>query len=597
MKKNVREFIRVLHELNFILTKKQKVEFIVVYFVLLISAGLELIGVTAVLPFIQAVINPDLLLEKPLVSKIMQMVGWTSPKELLLLIGGGVILIYLIKNAYMVFACYFQSVYSSHVQEDLSNRVMQSYLKRPYEYFLDENSSNVIQVCGSDVSSMYSIIENILQILTECLNIVFIASFLLYSDPIIAMGILFVMGVVLIIIIACFKPIMKRVGKKSREVAVKKYKLVIQVVNGIKELSVLQRKDYVLNEYKKLTQKARKYAKLEGTIKGCPDRIVEGACVTGILGVICFRLMISESNAVEFVPTLGVFAMAAFKVFPSVGKIASRISTIVYVRPCLGAVYQKLFETKEDNVKEGLIRKKSIYGEKNFHFEKELDVSHVMWQYKEQNNAVLSDINFTINKGEAIGLIGASGAGKTTLADIILGLLCPRKGTVFADGIDVLSISERWAQIIGYVPQAVYLVDDNIRRNVAFCIPDDEIDDERVWSALRDAQLEEFVRQLPEKLDTIVGERGIKFSGGQRQRVAIARALYNAPEILVLDEATSALDVGTEQAVMESIEFLKNKVTLIIVAHRLETIKSCDKIYEIVDGIAVERKMEEIFSM
>lgn len=210
--------------------------------------------------------------------------------------------------------------------------------------------------------------------------------------------------------------------------------------------------------------------------------------------------------------------------------------------------------------------------------------------------AVLTNTFLCINKGESVAFIGSSGAGKTTLADIIMGLLKPQEGSVEMDGIDIFSIPHQWAKIIGYVPQSVFLIDDTVRRNVAFGLKEEDISDEKVWSALGQAQLKEFVEGLPAGLDTIVGERGVKFSGGQRQRVAIARALYEDPDILVLDEATSALDNETETVFMESIDALQGSKILIIVAHRLTTIRNCDRIYEITDGIAIERKKEEVLA-
>ena len=228
-------------------------------------------------------------------------------------------------------------------------------------------------------------------------------------------------------------------------------------------------------------------------------------------------------------------------------------------------------------------------------FEKELTLSHVTFSYEARDLTVIDDLNMTIKKGASVAFIGSSGAGKTTLADIILALLKPKSGQILMDGIDIEDLGGRWHQIIGYVPQSIYMTDDTIRRNIAFGIADGEIDDEKVWKALEMAQMKDFVMNLSMGLDTIVGEWGVQFSGGQRQRIAIARALYNNPDIIIMDEATAALDTETETAVMESIDALQGIKTLIIVAHRLTTIKNCDVIYEIKDGMAIERKKEEIF--
>lgn len=306
------------------------------------------------------------------------------------------------------------------------------------------------------------------------------------------------------------------------------------------------------------------------------------------------------TDVAEFVPVLGTFAMAAFKMLPSIGKITSRMTGIIYARPYLDNLYINIREVEEyeksynefikEYAKEEGVDKDSSCLE----FKHELSVRNVTWKYRNQGNNVLNQISLNIRKGESVAFIGASGAGKTTLADIILGLLKPQGGTVTVDGADIFAIPQTWARIVGYVPQMVFLKDDTIRNNVAFGIREEDIDDNTVWKALEEAQLREFVERLPNKLDTIVGERGIKFSGGQRQRVAIARALYHKPQILVLDEATAALDNDTEAAVIESIDTLQGSVTLIIVAHRLTTIRNCDTIYEIKDGRAIKREKSDV---
>ena len=296
-----------------------------------------------------------------------------------------------------------------------------------------------------------------------------------------------------------------------------------------------------------------------------------------------------------FVPKLGAFAMAAFKILPSIGKVSSRATTMAYSFPRLENVYHNVVEAKEYEkqrekyVKENIVNKNV---EVSTEFEQVLSINHVEWKYREQIKPVLENVTLEIRRGESIALIGESGSGKTTLSDIILGLLHPQKGSVYMDGIDVYGMPEEWAKVIGYVPQSVFLIDDTIRNNVAFGLKN--VDDTDIWYALEQAQLKKFVESLPEGLDTMVGEQGIKFSGGQRQRVAIARALFSRPQILVLDEATAALDNETEAAVMEAIDALQGKMTLIIVAHRLSTIRNCDKIYEICNGRAELRKKVDI---
>ena len=297
-----------------------------------------------------------------------------------------------------------------------------------------------------------------------------------------------------------------------------------------------------------------------------------------------------------FVPQLSVFAVAAFRILPSISKLVGSLNGLMYKRPALEAAYNGLREVEqyEKLVQEMVDDKLDRSCVKEVSFLQKLEIKDIVWKYPRAQKEVIRDLNLTIQKGEAVGFIGPSGAGKTTLSDLILGLFKPQKGQILVDGIDIYTIPNRWAKMIGYVPQTVYLTDDTLRNNISFGIDESEVDDDKIWKALEQAQLKDYVMQLPEKLNTIVGERGIKFSGGQRQRVAIARALYYDPEILVLDEATSALDNETENAVMEAIDKLQKNKTLIIVAHRITTLKNCDKIYEIKDGKAFEVKKEQI---
>lgn len=317
------------------------------------------------------------------------------------------------------------------------------------------------------------------------------------------------------------------------------------------------------------------------------------------MAVMCLRIARGTDMA-DFVPQLGIFAVAAFQILPSVANISACISGLVFYRPTLEEAYDNIAAARQyDQINLELSDTDSaMLSVKNsipVVFQDKIEIENIVWKYDNTDQNVLEGLSLEIYKGQSIAFIGSSGAGKTTLADIILGLLPPQEGTVKVDGKSIYTIPNEWSRMIGYVPQSVFLIDDTIRNNVAFGLLPTEIDDERVWEALAQAQLAEFVQSLPKGIDTIVGERGVRFSGGQRQRVAIARALYYNPDILVLDEATSALDSETENAVMESIEELQGRKTLIIVAHRLTTIKSCDRIFEIVEGKAVEREKREIF--
>lgn len=596
MKNNFTTIVQMVKELNYILNKGQKTRAVFVMFAILISSFLELLGVTAILPFVQALLTPEELMENPWVSRIMVLFGISSNRGLLLLLGIGLITLYIFKNLYIIFSYYIQYDFSTRVQKDLSIKMLTSYLSRPYEFFLDTNSAEILRGCGGDISGVYTIISCLSSIVTEVLTVMMIGLFIIVTDPWTAVGILLLMSAVMLGMIGVFKPIMKRAGRKNIEASTRKNKAIYQTVSGIKEIFVMQRKGLFLEEYREASEVSRKVQRTSDFLGSCPDRIVEGVCVSGLIGIVCIRLTMN-ADMVAFVPKLAAFAMAAFKILPSIGKITSRVTTLVYQRPALMKVYDNMKKADAYVEQQENYRKHSeadIIKRENVDFHEKLEISHVFWQYSNQKEPVLTDATLEIRKGQSIAFIGSSGAGKTTLADIILGLLHPQEGTVLMDGMDVYAIPEEWARIVGYVPQAVFLMDDTVRNNISFGLPARLVEDEKIWDALERAQLKSFIETLPEGLDTIVGERGVKFSGGQRQRVAIARALYNRPEILVLDEATAALDNETETAVMESIDALQGQITLIIVAHRLTTIRNCDKIYEISGGKIVERDKREV---
>lgn len=549
------------------------------------------------MPFVQAVLAPDAIFASSIAKPFVEFFHITTPQGLMLLCGMGIIALYLFKNAYMLFSYFIQYDFATKVQKELSIKMLKAYMSRPYEYFLNVNSSIILRGCSSDTSNVYNILAYLFTIVAEVLAMIFIGCFIIVTEPWTALGILLLMGMVMLGMVMIFKPMAKRAGKADRTASALKSKAIYQTVAGIKEIYVMQRKKLFVQEYKKASDIARKAQRTNSLITNAPDRIIEGICVSGLVGIICIRLLMS-GNMVDFVPKLAAFAMAAFKVLPSIGKITSRINGLVYCRPSLANVYDimKDADEYERHCRQYAEEHGEVKESEDLQFDNKLMIQNVVWQYENQKAPVLTDTTLEIKKGQSIALIGASGAGKTTLADIILGLLHPQKGTVLMDGIDVYAMPKTWARIVGYVPQSVFLIDDTVRNNIAFGLPEDMIKDELIWDALDRAQLKEFIAGLPNGLDTIVGERGVKFSGGQRQRIAIARALYNKPEILILDEATAALDNETETAVMESIDALQGQITMIIVAHRLTTIRNCDQIYEIRDGKAVEREKEEVLS-
>ena len=575
-----------------ILTPAHKRWGIFVFIMSFIGALVETLGVSVILPLVQAMLEPEMLFENDIISYICHVLEIADAKQLIVVIVIGVILVYLFKNVYLCLLSYVRVKYSTKVQRELSLQMLYSYMGRGYSFFRLTNTATLLRGVNSSVAGVYNIIYQFMRILAEVLTITCIFIFVVYTDWKMAVTMIALVGVCLLLVLHIFKDITKRAGNKYFIHAALMEKWVLQLFSGIKEVLVLNRKDFFVSNYEK---SYREYQ--DGQIKQTvayetPAYVIEAMCVTGIVGALCIRVGNME-NVASFIPQLAAFAMAAFRLLPSIGRISAYFNSCVFSIPTVGEVYENIVEAKKYEEKQSSISK--LYNnDMNISFNKEMTIKDIVWKYPDGTENVLDHISLTIRKGDSVALVGPSGAGKSTLADIILGLFEPPEGSVLIDGMNILGNNDSVSKIISFVPQSIYLLDDTVRRNIAFGIYDKDIDDDAIWYALEQAQMKDFIKELPQGLDTIVGERGVRFSGGQSQRIAIARALYTDPDIIVLDEATSALDSETETTVMKAIESLQGQKTLIIIAHRLSTIRKCDKIYEISNGRVVEKNYEDL---
>lgn len=593
--KDLKTIVNIVKQELYIMTPKQKKMSLFLFLVVFIGSIMELLGVTAILPFIQSLLDVDGLKQIWIVKNIIDFFHLQNQYQIIYIMAFFVILIYLFKNLYLLWSSNVQYKFRYKFQRELSSRMLSAYMRRPYEYFLTINSAQVLRSIEGDVIAVFGIYEFFFKILSCLLNIVLIGIFLLYTDYIMAIGVLFLSFISFTIIMCVFKKLLSGVGKAQREASMMTKKYAYQAVNGIKEIHVMKKNEFFIQKYDTAYLQQNKMEKKYSFLNECPEKIIEMSCIAGILAIVCIRLAIGVDIS-KFVSQLSVFAVAAFRILPSISRLIGYVSGLVYARPALEDAYNQLIEVeKHEKQISGYIREnRREEAVKEFMFQDKIEIKGIVWKYPNSEEYVLDSLDLIIHKGESIGFIGASGAGKTTLSDIILGLFKPLAGNVFADGIDIYTIPEVWAKTIGYVPQAVYLTDDTIRNNIAFGEEEQDIEDNKVWEALEQAQFKEYVEKMPLSLDTMVGERGIRLSGGQKQRIAIARALYYNPDIIVLDEATSALDNETEKAVMESIDALQKKKTLIIVAHRLSTLKNCDRVFEIQKGKAKEVSLKEM---
>lgn len=595
----LRKLKDVWNKFQFILTKSQKKYGCVILLMTLLGALVETLGVSVIIPFVQAMMDADQLMQNKYMIVIMEILGIHTASQVLMTLGIGIALIYILKNAYLTLLSYCRIKFATKVQRELSTTMMKSYMDRGYLFFSRVNTSELLRGVINDVNAVYQIMYNMFRAIAELLTALAIVIYIMMTDIMMAVCVIVLAGICFLAIVMGFRKPMKRLGREYRENNKEVQKHTLQAFQGIKEVIVMHRQNFFVDRYEKAYVKQQRAVIGQTVATESPAYVIEAVCVAGLFMAVTVR-MSNGSDAATFIPQLASFAIAAFRILPSMGRITSSFNQIVYFLPSLNKTYENLKEVNEAEAQRRqeveLLKQENRQKVETKQTESPayLSVEDIQWRYSADGKWVLNHINLEIQQGESVALIGQSGAGKTTLADIILGLYRPQSGCIKFNGVDIRTIPDEWCAQVGYIPQSVYLTDDTIRNNVAFGI--DKPDDNMVWKALEQAQLKEFVKGLPNKLDTIVGDRGVRFSGGQRQRVAIARALYYNPSILILDEATSALDTETETAVMEAISSLRGNKTLIIVAHRLTTIRNCDEIYEIADGQAIKKIKKDVFT-
>lgn len=591
--RDIASLIDVLNKLNYILNKKQKKLSVIVLLMTVVGALLETLGVSIIIPLVSAFLSPDQLMENRYVKPIVLFLHIETSEQLLILISAAVIVIYILKNAYMLLLSYVRVKFSVKVKRELSIKMMNSYMEREYSFFLGVNSADILRGVGYDVSGVQDILFQLFRIMADGLTALCICVFIIRTDVVMAVSIIFLMGISLGLLLMVFRSRMKRIGDYYRECTAQVNKYLYEAFQGIKDVIVFHKEPYFIGKYA-VSFTNQQTAEVSKTIAAeSPAYFIEAIFVSGLITVVGVK-MIAGSDTAVFVPQLSAFAIAAFRILPSIGKISAGFNQLICSCPALNAAYGNLKEVEayknESRVQRGSVKK----GENIF--KSEIAIRNMYWKYPNSDRYVIEDLNLTIRKGKSVALIGESGAGKSTMADIMLGLLVPDRGDIEVDHVSIYEIMDSWKATIGYVPQAVFLTDDTIRHNIAFGVDEKDIDEDKIRYVVEKAQLADTIAALPNGLDTVLGERGTRFSGGQRQRVAIARALYNDPDILILDEATAALDNDTENAIMEAIDALQGYKTLVIIAHRLTTIRNCDEIYEIRDGKAIRREKAEIFS-
>ncbi|MBR6771640.1 MAG: ABC transporter ATP-binding protein [Lachnospiraceae bacterium] len=584
---------KILKKLNILLDRRQKKIMVFLVFVMLVGAALELLGVGLIYQVATVITDPNVLEKNALMASLYQSLGMKSMEQFSVVIMACLILVFATKNAYLFFQSklQFRFVYSN--QFATSRRMMINFMKRPYEYYLNADTSVIQRNITSDVNNMYGLILNLLQLASEIIVFACLTFYCLMTDVIMTATVAALLIVVLVVIKWILKPIMRKAGEENQDYYSGLYKWIDQSVMGIKEIKVANKESYFINEYCKCGAGYVSAVQRYNLYNATPRLLIETVAIAGMLLYMMMR--IGEGTQVtEIMPQLLTLAVAAMRLIPSANRINNYLTSISYFEPFFMGVTDSLQEEIRDknvNYDEAVYREKPQV--EKLSVKKEIVLKDITYHYPNSEVLIFNHATMSIPVGRSVGIVGSSGSGKTTVVDILLGLLQLQSGEILADGVEVRQHYESWLKNIGYIPQTIFMLDSTIRKNVAFGYADEEIEEEKVWQALKEAQLDEFVRGLPEGLDTGIGERGIRLSGGQRQRIGIARALFEDPEVLVLDEATSALDNETEAAIMDSINRLHGRKTLIIIAHRLQTIENCDIVYRVEQGQVVKERGED----
>lgn len=566
----------LLKKIAYIFDRNVKLQMCGLMIMSVIGALLELVGVSILLPIIDLAVLPDRIMDNLYCRLISSTFHVTDYRDIMLILICVMLTVYVCKNAFLAVMYNLIYRFSGQVHNKIAGRLINTYLVQPYAFFLRKNTSELIRSVKTDTIGFYQAVYNFMMIISSGLISLCLIVYLAVTNLVITVVVVLVVALCALTLLRSFQKKSKVLGKLTQEADAKIIQSLQQSFDGIKEIKIYHKEDYFLDEFRYIYRYSVDVARKANLLSGLPKYLLETLTVGAILGVLAFSLL-TGGDLGKLVAQLAVFAAAFFKLLPNVNSIYAYSNTMMYNKASVDLVYHDLKEAEE------LLRNVTVKQQhvESMHFVDKIEMRGIFFRYENTDTDVIQNGSVTIRKGESTAFIGQSGGGKTTTVDVMLGLLKPQQGEILLDGRTIEDNYFGWLGLFGYIPQFIYLYDDSIRKNVAFGVPEKEIDDEKVWDALTKAQMKEFVESLPGGLDTEVGERGARLSGGQRQRIGIARALYNDPEILVFDEATSALDNETEKEVMSAIDSLHGTKTMIMIAHRLSTIENCDHVYKV----------------
>ena len=570
--------MKLRNKLKLLFTKNELKRLFVLFFGILILGVFEVVGVTAVVPFIAVVISPEIVFENDYLLKLYNFLNFQDVSDFIFFLGAVLISAILISNLYQAFMTWVITRFTSLQAFRLSTRLLEKYLNQNYSFFLNRNTSDLSKNVLSEVNRVTSgVIMQSLTVLSKLVIVMYLLAVLVYIDPLIAFISAVCLGGIYALIFKFFKRKLYSKGLQMTQSSFEVYKATNEAMSGIKDIKLHSNEGVFLNRYSLPAKRIASIQAQTAVIYALPRYLLEVVAFGGIVTIVISLISLNDGMNSSIFPVISLYAMIGYRLLPAFQQIYSGVSALKFNLPAFENLVQEFRHSdpfKKEFNKTGIIS-----------FKDKVSINQVNFKYKSSETSILNNVELEIFKNTTVGLVGSTGSGKTTLIDIILALLEPNSGFISIDDIEINSKNKSgWQKQIGYVPQSIYLIDDSILSNIAFAVPYDEINLEKAKKAAKIANLDSFIQTLPDHYDTLVGERGVRLSGGQRQRIGIARALYYDPDVLVLDEATSSLDGITEDIIIDAIKTLSHKKTIIMIAHRMTTVRDCDNIFLMSDG-------------
>jgi len=575
---------QTLKKIFYVLPDGDSIKLAVLLLAMLVAASLEVVGIGMIPAFVAIVADPETVMSVEFLQPLFNYLGIVSARDLLIFGSLVLVAVFILKSLYIIAFNYYEARFVLNRRYTISHRLMRAYMHAPYIYHLQRNTAELYRNLGQEIHVFInSVVTSLLKVCREGVMALAILGFLFFMEPVITLLVIALSGLGAGSFILLNKKKMKEYGEEEQLLRGEMVKAVYQGLGGIKDARILNREEDFIEKFRSKAYKSTRLLTYIRFIQQIPRPVVETTAVFGML-LVAALLVWQERPMSAIIPILTLFAMATVRLMPSVQQIITMYTTLRYNMVSLDPIYEDLKYLEAYNKRFVKDRK----SQKLLELKQEIQIRNVSYSYPNTKEQALREVSLTIPRGEAVAFVGSSGAGKTTMVDLILGLLDPDEGEIMVDGTNIQDHLSAWQRNIGYIPQSIYIADESLRANIAFGIPESEIDEEKVMTAVKLAQLKTMVDRLPNGLDTVIGEHGTRISGGQRQRVGIARALYHDPKVLVMDEATSSLDNITERQITSAIQSLKGERTLIMIAHRLTTVKNCDKLYFMEQGRIIQ---------